>query len=135
MQENQNVRLVYRHRRRRLLRLRRLQAKKRIIKERQSWEAFQTKLSDRQLRRYFRMSRDYFRHLCERVEQNIEWSTFKSEQYLRELCPGTVVQSTRGFVSGEVELALTLRVLAGGYLHGPRIIIQSWNDLRVPNST
>ena len=65
------------------------------------------------------MSRDCFHHLCEQIEQNIGRPTFKSKQYLRELCPGTIednkqnkmnhahVQSTGGFVSGEVKLALT----------------------------
>ena len=72
------------------------------------------------------MSRDSFDHLCKRIENNVQQPTFKSEQYLRELCPGTTketksnkmntvhVQLTGGFVSDEVKLALTLRLLAGG---------------------
>ena len=72
------------------------------------------------------MSKDCFHHLCKRIEENVGRSTFKSEEYLQELCLGNIeetkqsktnnarVQSIRGFVSGEMKLALTLRLLAGG---------------------
>ena len=88
--------------------------------------SFPKTLLDRQFRRYFCMSRDCFHHLCEQIEQHIGWPTFESEQYLWELCPGTIedneqnkmnhayVQSTGGYVSGEVKLALISRMLAGG---------------------
>ena len=125
-QKNDNVRRLYTHRQRRLSNIRSSSAKKRVFKERQSWESFQTQLSDRQFRRYFRMSRDCFDQLCKRIEKNVGQSTFKSEQYLLQLCKGSIDQrkqrkmnhahgkSTGGFVSGEVKLALTLRLLAGG---------------------
>ena len=125
-QKNDNVRRLYTHRQRRLSNIRASSAKKRVFKERQSWESFQTQLSDRQFRRYFRMSRDCFDQLCKRIEKNVGQSTFKSEQYLLQLCKGSIDQrkqrkmnhahgkSTGGFVSGEVKLALTLRLLAGG---------------------
>ena len=57
------------------------------------------------------------------LEKNVGQSTFKSEQYLRELHPGKIeetkqnkmnnarVQLTGGFVSGEVKSALPLRLL------------------------
>jgi hypothetical protein len=64
--------------------------------------------------------------LCDRIIANVSNSAFNSEEYLNELKHGYVVEdkqtnilhahehTTGGFVSGEVKLALTLRLLAGG---------------------
>lgn len=73
------------------------------------------------------MSRECFRHLCSRIEENVGESKFKSEQYLRNLKQSSDPRdkqirkmmkshekSTGGFISGEVKLAITLRILAGG---------------------
>jgi len=72
------------------------------------------------------MSRECFKYLCKRIEENIGPSKFKSEQYLCNLRSGkdlncgkqrmdnAHMKSTGGFISGEVKLALTLHLLAGG---------------------
>ena len=103
------------------------QASKRRFRKRKSWAQFQSNLTDRQFRRYFRMSRECFQHLCDRIVDNVGEIEFKSEEYLNNLQYShderdkKIIQmlhahegSTGGFVSGEVKLALTLRLLAGG---------------------
>ena len=106
-------------------------ARNRRCRQRRSWADFQQNLTDRQFRRYFRMERECFDYLCQRIIENVGEQDFKSEYYLRDLSNGdaNVVDSdklyttnilhahektTGGFVSGEVKLALTLRLLAGG---------------------
>eukprot|EP00984_Skeletonema_dohrnii_P023378 scaffold12476_cov110-Skeletonema_dohrnii-CCMP3373.AAC.1 len=63
-------------------------AKKRRFRLRRSWAAFDANLTERQFRRYFRMSRECFRHLCSRIEENVGESVFKSEKYLIGRCGG-----------------------------------------------
>ncbi|KAL7506494.1 hypothetical protein ACHAXN_009688 [Cyclotella atomus] len=102
-------------------------AKNRKLRQRTSWSRFQSRLTDKQFRRYFRMERECFEHLCQQIIANVGEGAFKSEEYLHELKHGYVgidikntnianahEHSTGGFVSGEVKLALTLRLLAGG---------------------
>ena len=106
-------------------------ARNRKCRQRRSWASFQDNLTDRQFRRYFRMERECFDYLCQRIIENVGEREFKSEDYLRDFSNGdaNVVDSdqlhqtnilhahektTGGFVSGEVKLALTLRLLAGG---------------------
>lgn len=126
LDDEDSLQETYDRRRMEITRLRQASSKKRMFKKRQSWAAFQTKLTDRQFRRYFRMSRECFKYLCKRIEENIGSSKFKSEQYLCNLRSGRLpnqgkqrmdnahLKSTGGFISGEVKLALTLRLLAGG---------------------
>ena len=93
-------------------------AANRRFRQRKSWASFEGNLTDRQFRRYFRMSRECFRHLCSRIEENVGESKFKSEQYLRNLKQSSDPRdkqickmmkshekSTGGFISGEVKLA------------------------------
>jgi len=99
---------------------------KRRFRQRKSWAHFQYRLTGRQFRRYFRMSRVCFEYLCAKIEANVGVENFKSEEYLREIKAGihgvraranffgAHESSTGGFISGEVKLALTLRLLAGG---------------------
>ena len=107
--------------------IRKKSASKRRFRQRRSWATFQASLTDRQFRRYFRMSRDCFQYLCDKIEANVGERTFKSECFLSDLKTSSeswnkysvnLMQaheaSTGGFVSGEVKLALTLRLLAGG---------------------
>jgi len=104
-------------------------ARNRKCRQRRSWEQFQQYLTDRQFRRYFRMERGCFDYLCERIIDNVGEREFKSEIYLRDFKNGDATEAdtlhqtnilhahertTGGFVSGEVKLALTLRLLAGG---------------------
>ncbi|KAL7501986.1 hypothetical protein ACHAXN_000114, partial [Cyclotella atomus] len=103
-------------------------ANNRKLCQRTSWRVFQTRLTDKQFRHYFRMERECFEYLCQQIIANVGEGEFKSEKYLNELKHGDIVgikvkdtnianahiHSTGGFVSSEVKLALTLRLLAGG---------------------
>ena len=103
-------------------------AANRRFRQRKSWTAFNGNLTYRQFKRYFRMSRECFCDICRRIEENVGESQFKSEQYLRNLKESSdpadkkILQamkchadkSTGGFISGEVKLTITLRILAGG---------------------
>lgn len=73
------------------------------------------------------MSRGCFNYLCDCIHENVRESEFKSEGFLHDLKRSTDPKdirtinmmkvhedSTCGFVSGEIKVALTLRILAGG---------------------
>ena len=60
-------------------------AKNRVLRQRKSWSAFSSSLTDRQFRRYFRMSRGCFQHLCDQIETNVGEEIFKSEAYLIDI--------------------------------------------------
>ena len=101
-------------------------ARRRKRRKRKSWKDFEASLNDRQFRRMFRMSRNCFKHLCNRIERNVGDHVFKSEEFLQQLKAGRLGEekqrkmfhahekSTGGFISGEIKLALTIRLLAGG---------------------
>ena len=109
-----------------LAELRSQKAKNRVFRQRKSWAQFERKFNEKQFCGYFRMSKQLFRELCETIEVNVGRDIFKSEEYLLELSTGKAddygskmmyeahQKSTGGFISGEVKLAMTLRVLAGG---------------------
>ncbi len=104
----------------------RYHARRRVRVEQKSWSRTAAKLSDRQFHRYFRLSKAYFQHLCDQIEDIIGPSTFKSELHLNKLMKVHIIpngarniiaaheSSTGGMISGQVKLALTLRVLGGG---------------------
>jgi hypothetical protein len=52
-------------------------ARNRKCRQRKSWMAYQDNLTDRQFRRYFRMERDCFDYLCERIIENVGERDFK----------------------------------------------------------
>ena len=69
------------------------------------------------------MNRRTFLNLCNVIESNVGVDEFKSERYLDSLenqnsMIGSIsrahVATSSGFVSGEVKVAITLRILAGG---------------------
>ena len=71
----------------------------------------------------YRMSRACFSQLCELIEEKVGEDNFKSENYLRRISDERTTlghianaheSTTSGFISGEVKLAVTLRMLAGG---------------------
>ena len=110
-----------------LSKVRRKSARQRRFRERKSWAMFKANLTDRQFRRYFRMSKDCFESLCDSIIENVGKRQFKSEAYLSEFkgaLAGNDLRSTNitrahdettgGFISGEIKLALTLRILGGG---------------------
>ena len=126
-------------------------ASKRRYRQRKSWANFASNLTDRQFRRYFRMTRECFQHLCScYIESNVGERVFKSEEYLKDLrfsrdtSDNKTIKmlyahegSTGGFVSGEVKLGLTLRLLAGGsyldlallYEVGPSYAYEIFHDV------
>ncbi len=101
--------------------------------QKKSWEEFSASLIDCQFRHYFRMPWECFDLLCMRIQDNVGEGTFKSEAYLREKWDDTTLAPPDsvsmcwlrrlakahfvqygGFISGEVKLAITLCMLAGG---------------------
>ncbi len=86
-------------------------------RRRSTWTTFSGSFSDRIFRRMFRMSRDSFEELCRLIETNVGEEVFKSEIYLANRA-GTATDAARnavgGFISGEMKVAMTIRLLAGG---------------------
>ena len=73
------------------------------------------------------MTRPCFKYLCAKIDENDDRDEFKSKDYLCALRNGDSgnkgetakmnnahKQSTGGFLSGKMQVALTLRFLAGG---------------------
>ena len=79
-----------------------------------------TMLNDRQFRRMFRMDRDCFHLLCDKIKIAVGEESFKSDAYIGAFMsyPGHMqyanIATTGGYISGEVKVAITLRLLAGG---------------------
>ena len=108
--------------------VRKSSARQRRCRQRKSWQDFQSKLTDRQFRRYFRMSRNCFAYLRAKIESDAGEQTVKSKMYLTNLKDSKSAKDqskahahnnlhkkpTGGFISREVKLAITLRILAGG---------------------
>ncbi len=111
--------------------VRRKACRKRMWHQRKSWEEFSAALTEHQFCCYFQMSRECFDLLCTKIKSNVGEGAFKSEEYLSELQftlapPNSMAESlmrrlahghsiyTGGIICGEVKLASTLRMLAGG---------------------
>ena len=120
-------------------RLARFHSKHRRFRQRKSWSEFRNDLTDTQFRRYFRMSKEMFRQLCHQIIDVIGEEEFKSEDFINEKINSVRfgsqdnifvahAQSTGGIISGEVKVALTLRILGGGtYLDMALIFASSFN--------
>ena len=118
-----------------------ISSKKRRSRVRKSWRKFSDWLTDRQFRRYFRMSKVLFQQLCNDIIAAVGPDEFKSEQYLRQRIDGAAIipdrsnnlliahhESTGGFVSGEIKVAITMRVLGGAsYLEAALFFEVSFN--------
>jgi hypothetical protein len=115
-------------------------ARHRQYRQRKSWKLFAAYLTERQFRRYFRMSKSVFQELCDNIVDIVGQDEFKSEEYIDNIVNslprvGSANNiflahraSTGGFVSGEVKLALTLRILGGGtYMDMAMIFETSFN--------
>ena len=79
----------------------------------------------RAFRLMFRMNNSCFNAVCSKIESNIGREKFKSEAYLSELEEAYTdnkkfnmftanKKTTGGYLSGEIRVAIALRVLAGG---------------------
>ena len=95
-------------------------AKIRRKKKRVNWTYISQRISDKQFRRMFRMTRECFLNLCNLIISHVGDEAFKSESYLEAYLKGknsmhlAHEQSCGGYISGETKLAITLRILAGG---------------------
>ena len=132
-------------RKRRVSKSRKIGCRARRWRQRKSWDDFSADLTERQFRQYFRMSRECFDLLCTKIKINVGEEVFKSEEYLRKLLsaltpPESVAEAqmrnmfqthymhTGGFICGEIKLAITLRMLAGGsYLDLGLIFGTGWS--------
>lgn len=89
-------------------------------KKRIPWEYVDSMLNARQFRRMFRMTRECFHLLCEKMKITVGESEFKSEAYINAFLnkKGSIYnancETTGGFISGEVKMGITIRLLAGG---------------------
>lgn len=84
---------------------------------RKTWDEFSETIDNTMFRRMFRMSKDSFKRLCETVRNVVGEDTFHSESFLEA---GTYLPNLRnannyngGFISGELKMAITIRMLAG----------------------
>ena len=102
-------------------------AKSRRQKKRPSWDEVNDRISDSHFRRMFRMSRECFNNLCSVIIMNIGEDKFKSEKYINAFFQHNYQSDDRayimhkahmntsgGYISGEVKLAVAVRMLAGG---------------------
>ena len=97
-------------------------------KKRVNWAELNTRISCSQFRRMFRMTRPCFKLLCQNIIAAVGESTFKSEVYIPYFldqpytfqcsCQVSIYlaqkEASGGYLCGEVKLAITLRILAGG---------------------
>jgi hypothetical protein len=103
--------------------MKRIAAANRSFHQRRSWFRFCNNMTNNRFRRYFRMSKECFGVLCDKIIENVGEDEFKSEFYLRQkVQEGTRLSNlmkahqstTGGFICGEIKVALALRLLAGG---------------------
>ena len=103
-------------------------ALKRRRKTRYKWSHINLRISDNHFRRMFRMTRKCFELLSQTIIDNIGENNFKSEEYIstfidNEFCPlgnrsysmyCAHCHTSGGYISGEIKLAVAIRLLAGG---------------------
>ena len=95
------------------------QSRNRRKKVRVRWDDISQRMGDYQFRRMFRMTRECFSSLCHSIIGAIGESKFKSQHYIDAFLSSTNIYNahvltTGGYISGEVKLAITIRLLAGG---------------------
>ena len=90
-------------------------SRRRRARVRKSWAAFKDWLTERQFRRYFRMSKELFQQFIDDVSTAVGADEFKSEEYLQNIIDGsTSFPNPANNVSGKIKLAITMRILGGG---------------------
>ena len=97
--------------------------KKRI--KRTEWSSIVDELTEAKFRRMFRVTKECFDHLCNKIQEVVGIHVFKSEEYLKSIFLDNIKKThssrlknanqTRynGYISGQIKLAITLRLLAG----------------------
>ena len=87
------------------------------------WISYAGNMSDKLLRRRFRMTKDWFIRLCCNLATGVGEEEFKSEAYLKMESRSTtkmaqIIQAHKescgGFICGEVKMAIALRITPGG---------------------
>ena len=128
-------------RKHRVSRMKRKAIANRFFRQRRSWLRFKNSLSPSHFRRYFRMSKDCFELLCEKIIENVGESEFKSEEFLKErMTEGNRssnlmkahLATTGGYICGEIKLALVLRLLAGGSYLDLAILFETSSSYAFP---
>ena len=98
------------------------EAKRRKKKVRVRFSDFVSSISPTMFRRMFRMPYECFMLLCRNIEDGVGRDEFLGEEYIeKELNSGKKkgrmkaahMEASGGYISGEVKVALTLRLLAG----------------------
>jgi len=87
--------------------------------ERPTWSALVDDLSDVEFRKIFRMPRDVFYEVCDKVKDNVGVDNFVPESHVKQLEESgdkvaLMAKKKGGLISGEAKLGITLRLLAGG---------------------
>ena len=80
-------------------------------KKRVPWSHFRDKVTDKNFRRMFRMDGQVFDKLCQQVSKRIGRDKFKPEEYLMKRLGHDGMLKR---ISGEVKMAICIRMLAGG---------------------
>ena len=97
-------------------------AKRRREATRVEFSMMVEKMSRKHFRRMFRMPYLCFKELCRTIEQNVGPEVFLSESYIKMLMASTSkrslmmkasIHTSSGYISGEIKVAMTLRLLAG----------------------
>ena len=89
------------------------------MKNRVLWADINTRISDLQFRRMFRLNRQCFAMLCQNIISNIGEEKSKSEAYINEYLKGNGSMydahglTSSGYITGEVKIPVILRLLAG----------------------
>ena len=83
-------------------------------KTRPTWANFSQRVSDAHFRRQFRMSRSTFDSLCSVITEAIGMSKFRSETAPVFTSNTASLSSRGGHIPGEIKVAVSLRLLAGG---------------------
>ena len=96
-------------------------AQNRKYRKRVKWSEFIKDMTKHYFQRMFRIPQECFDSLFLDIEKSVGRSNFINESYL-ETCPMKTIQkahlrSNGGLISGEVKLAMTIRILSGGSFH------------------
>jgi hypothetical protein len=85
-----------------------------VEKTRPTWIGFCNRISDTHFRRQFRLSRSAFSNLCNVISTAVGVDTFRPENGIQPTRNSASLLCRGGLIPGEVKVAISLRVLAGG---------------------
>lgn len=88
-----------------------------VSTRRNNWSDVYSLLNDKIFRRMFRMKKEWFNEVRDRIIEEVGENVFKSEHWLEEnakyIPTNDACNKWGGIVSGEVKMACTIRMLAG----------------------